>query len=98
MPPSETPAGVRVAIETMAVVGAGQMGSGIAQVAAQSGLKVVLADASADLARKAVEKLGASLEKLVQKGKLQPAERDAVLGRIRPAASLDDCAPADLAI
>ena len=87
-----------MAIETMAVVGAGQMGSGIAQVAAQAGLRVVLADASADLARRAVEKLGASLEKLVQKGKLTAAEREAVLGRIRPAASLDDCAPADLAI
>ena len=87
-----------MSIETMAVVGAGQMGSGIAQVAAQAGLRVVLADASADLARKAVDKLGASLEKLVQKGKLPAAERDAVLGRISAAASLDDCAPADLAI
>jgi len=82
----------------IAVIGAGQMGSGIAQVAAQAGLEVVLADASAELARKAVEKLGATLGRLVEKGKLQPAERDAVLGRIRPAASLDGCAGADLAI
>ncbi len=89
---------MRVAIETMAVVGAGQMGSGIAQVAAQAGLSVVLADASADLARRAVEKLGVTLGKLVEKGKLTAADRDGVLGRIRPAASLDDCAPADLAI
>jgi len=87
-----------VAIETMAVVGAGQMGSGIAQVAAQAGLSVILADASADLAKKAVDKLGATLAKLVEKGKLGAAEREAVLSRIRPAASLDECAPADLAI
>lgn len=95
---TELPVGVRVAIETMAVVGAGQMGSGIAQVAAQAGLKVILADASPELARKAHDKLGAALGRLVEKGKLQAADREAVLARIRPAASLDDCAPADLAI
>jgi 3-hydroxybutyryl-CoA dehydrogenase len=82
----------------LAVVGAGQMGSGIAQVAAQAGLEVVLADASAELARKSVEKLGATLGKLVEKGKVPAAERDAILGRIRPAATLEDCAGADLAI
>jgi 3-hydroxybutyryl-CoA dehydrogenase len=87
-----------MAIERIAVIGAGQMGSGIAQVASQAGLSVVIADASADLARKAHEKLGATLGKLVEKGKLQAAERDAVLGRIRPAASIDDCAGVDLAI
>jgi 3-hydroxybutyryl-CoA dehydrogenase len=85
-------------IERMAVIGAGQMGSGIAQVAAQAGVSVVVADASADLARRSVEKLGVTLGKLVEKGKLSAAEREAVLGRIRPAASLDDCAGADLAI
>ncbi len=85
-------------IETMAVVGAGQMGSGIAQVAAQAGLQVVLADAAPDLARKAHDKLAAALAKLVEKGKLAAPAREAILGRIRPAASLDDCAPADLAI
>jgi 3-hydroxybutyryl-CoA dehydrogenase len=87
-----------MAIETMAVIGAGQMGSGIAQVAAQAGLQVVLADASPELAKKAVDKLAATLAKLVEKGKLQAAARDAVLGRIRAARALEDCAPADLAI
>jgi 3-hydroxybutyryl-CoA dehydrogenase len=87
-----------MAIERIAVVGAGQMGSGIAQVASQAGLSVVLADASAELARKALEKLGTTLGKLVEKGKFTAAERDALLGRIRAASSLDDCAGADLAI
>ncbi len=87
-----------MAIESIAVVGAGQMGSGIAQVAAHAGLSVVLADASAELARKSVDKLGATLGKLVEKGKLSAAERDALLARVRPAASLDDCAGADLAV
>ncbi|MFO0581074.1 MAG: 3-hydroxybutyryl-CoA dehydrogenase [Anaeromyxobacter sp.] len=87
-----------MAIERMAVIGAGQMGSGIAQVAAQHGLEVVLADASADLARKAVDKLGATLGKLVEKGKLGAADREQTLARIRPAATLDDCARADLVV
>ena len=86
------------AIKTVAVVGAGQMGSGIAQVAAQAGLSVVLADATPELAQRGFGRLQAALGKLVEKGKLQAADRDAVLGRIRPAAALADCAPADLAI
>ena len=85
-------------IDRMAVIGAGQMGSGIAQVAAQAGVEVVVADASPDLAKRGVEKLGQSLAKLVEKGKLAAADREKLLGRIRPAASLDDCAGADLAI
>jgi 3-hydroxybutyryl-CoA dehydrogenase len=85
-------------IDRMAVIGAGQMGSGIAQVAAQAGVEVVVADAAPDLARRSVEKLGATLGKLVEKGKLSAAEREKVLGRIRPVASLDECAGADLAI
>ena len=85
-------------IDRMAVVGAGQMGSGIAQVAAQAGIEVVVADATPELARASVERLGKTLSKLVEKGKLSAAEREKVQGRIRPAASLDDCAGADLAI
>jgi 3-hydroxybutyryl-CoA dehydrogenase len=85
-------------IDRMAVIGAGQMGSGIAQVAAQAGVEVVVADATADLARGAVDRLGKALSKLVEKGKLAAAEREKVLSRIRPAASLEDCAGADLAI
>ena len=85
-------------IDRMAVIGAGQMGSGIAQVAAQAGVEVVVADATPELAKRAVDRLGQTLAKLVEKGKLQAAEREKVLGRIRPAASLDDCAGADLAI
>jgi 3-hydroxybutyryl-CoA dehydrogenase len=87
-----------MAIERMAVIGAGQMGSGIAQVAAQAGIDVVLADASPELAKRAVDKLGATLAKLVEKGKFTASERDAVLGRIRAARALEDCAGADLAI
>ncbi len=87
-----------MAIEKVVVVGAGQMGSGIAQVAAQAGMRVVLADATPDLARRSLEKLSATLGKRVEKGKLSAEEREAALSRIRPAAGLEDCGGADLAV
>ncbi len=85
-------------LDGLAIVGAGQMGCGIAQAAAQAGLEVVLADASAELAHRGVERIAAALGRLVEKGKLAPPEREAILARIRPAASLADCARAPLAI
>jgi 3-hydroxybutyryl-CoA dehydrogenase len=87
-----------MAIQHMAIIGAGQMGSGIAQVAAQAGLAVTLADATPELAARSVEKLGGTLRKLVEKGKLSEAQRTEVAGRIKPAKGLEDCAKADLAI
>jgi 3-hydroxybutyryl-CoA dehydrogenase len=87
-----------MAIETLAVVGAGQMGSGIAQVAAQAGMQVVLADATPELARRSVEKLAVTLGKLVEKGKLGAPERAAALSRVRAASGLEDCARVDLAV
>jgi 3-hydroxybutyryl-CoA dehydrogenase len=85
-------------IDRMAVIGAGQMGSGIAQVASQAGLEVVLADATPDLAKRAHERLGAALAKLVEKGKLGATAREEALARIRPARSIDECAGVDLAL
>lgn len=64
------------------VVGAGAMGTGIAQVAAQAGHQVVLADAAPNAARRARQSLGISLDKLVEKGKLSALSRDAVLAAI----------------
>jgi 3-hydroxybutyryl-CoA dehydrogenase len=87
-----------MAIERIAVVGAGQMGSGIAQVAAQSGLHVTLLDSVPGLAAKAHLKLGASLQKLVEKGKISPEQRQGTLDRIHPGEALEAAAGADLAI
>jgi len=70
-------------IERMAVVGAGQMGSGIAQVAAQVGVSVVLIDSVPAAAQAGREKIAALLERAVGKGKLTAADRDATLGRIQ---------------
>jgi 3-hydroxybutyryl-CoA dehydrogenase len=85
-------------IERMAVVGAGQMGAGIAQVAAQAGIEVMLADATPELARRGHEKIAGALAKLVEKGKVSAGDRAALLARIRPVERLEDCARAQLLI
>ena len=85
-------------IERLAVVGAGQMGSGIAQVAAQAGLDVMLADATPELARAGLERVSAILAKLVAKGKMSAGDRTALLARIKPVDKLEECARAQLLI
>lgn len=81
-------------MKKIGVVGAGQMGSGIAQVAADKGHPVVLLDVSLDVATRGKSKMAASLDKLVQKGKLSSEAREGLLSRIVPAgdyAALSDC-------
>jgi len=87
-----------MAIQRIAVVGAGQMGSGIAQVAAQSGLAVTLIDGVPGLAAKAHGKLASGLQKLVEKGKITADQRQGTLDRITPSDAVDAAAGADLAI
>jgi len=70
------------AYDTVAVLGAGTMGRGIAQVAATKGSAVRLVDQTSDHAARAREQIGAALARLVEKGKLDAGERDAILGRI----------------
>jgi len=82
----------------IAVIGAGTMGSGIAQVFAQYGFPVTLQDVSPsalDRARSAIE---TSLGKFVEKGKLSAGDRDAALGRLSTAAALDALASADYVV
>ena len=87
-----------MAIERIGVLGAGQMGRGIAQVAAQSGYEVTLADATAELAEKGKATVAATLGKLVEKGKMPPDERETVLGRIRTGAGPEALSGADFAV
>jgi pyruvate/2-oxoglutarate dehydrogenase complex dihydrolipoamide dehydrogenase (E3) component len=77
-------------IARLGVVGGGQMGQGIAQVAAQAGLDVVLVDVTAELAAAAIGKLGKTLDKLVEKGKLAAEQRDATVARLRAGGSHAD--------
>ena len=81
--------------ERVCVVGAGQMGSGIAQVAAVAGYDVRLVDVAPKQLDRARSGIEASLAKLVDKGRVEPGDAEAALGRIQTAS---EPAPADLAI
>lgn len=85
-------------IETIGIIGAGTMGNGIAQVAAQAGYKVLLSDISEELARKGFEKIKERLEKEVKKGKISDKEKDEILKRIKIFAGLEGLEDADLII
>jgi len=85
-------------IRTIGVLGAGQMGGGIAQVAATAGFDVKLADATLELAQKGRGKIDAILGKQVEKGKIDAKAKDAVVGRITPVGSIADFAGCDLVI
>ncbi|CAN5715648.1 3-hydroxybutyryl-CoA dehydrogenase [soil metagenome] len=85
-------------VRTLGVLGAGQMGGGIAQVAATAGYDVRLADASLDLATKGVSKIDAILKKQVEKGKLEDGVRQAIVARIRPIASAADFSDCDVVV
>jgi len=71
-------------IKVIGVIGAGQMGSGIAQVSASFGYRTLLTDVDVEIARRGKAKIGAILEKQVAKGKLSEAAREQALARIEP--------------
>lgn len=85
-------------IRTIGVLGAGQMGGGIAQVAATAGYDVRLADASVELAQKGKSKIDAILGKQVEKGKMTADQKDAIVGRIVPVAGPQDFGDCDLVV
>ncbi len=85
-------------IKTVGVIGAGTMGNGIAQVFAQSGYAVRLHDASPAAVARAQAIIEKSLGKFVEKGKMTSADRDATLGRLTAAPSLDDLSDVDYAV
>ncbi len=85
-------------IRRLAVIGAGQMGRGIAQVAASAGIHVLLSDTSAEIASKAKASIAAMLGKLVDKGKLTEEQKAGTLGRIEPVQSGADLGSCDIAV
>ncbi|HHY61230.1 MAG TPA: 3-hydroxybutyryl-CoA dehydrogenase [Clostridia bacterium] len=85
-------------IKRVMVVGAGQMGSGIAQVAAQAGLEVMLNDLKDEFVNRGLGVITKNLERSVAKGKITEEEKAAVLSRIKPSTSLQDAVDADIVI
>ena len=87
-----------MAIERVGIIGSGIMGSGIAEVAARAGHQVVLRSRTAETAADMVTRLEKSLGKQVEKGKLDDAERDAVLARVTATSDLEALADCDLVV
>jgi len=85
-------------IGTFGVVGAGQMGSGIVQVAAASGLRVILNDIREDLVDKGIAAVAGRLERAVGKGRMAAEDRDNLLGRIRRSMSVEDMSEAHFVV
>jgi 3-hydroxybutyryl-CoA dehydrogenase len=85
-------------IKTVGVIGAGTMGNGIAQVFAQAGFSVRLVDVAQPMLDRARATIDKSLGKFVEKGKLTAADRDAALGRLSTATSVNELGGADYII
>ncbi|MEU7035162.1 3-hydroxyacyl-CoA dehydrogenase family protein [Streptomyces sp. NPDC046237] len=82
----------------LAVIGAGLMGSGIAQVSAQAGWDVVLRDVTDAALTRGTDGIKASYDRFVAKGKLDAADAEAALGRITATTELDAVADADIVV
>lgn len=87
-----------MSIERVGVVGAGQMGSGIAEVSAKSGANVVVYEPSEELVEAGRKRITGSLERAASKGKLSEADRDATLARLSYTTNLSDLADRQLVI
>ena len=85
-------------IETVGVIGAGQMGAGIAEVAAQAGMTVSLTDVAEERVNAALATINGHLSRQVAKGQMGEAERKAILNRIQVAPTLDKLSHCDLVV
>lgn len=85
-------------IQKLMVIGSGQMGNGIAQVAAQAGLDVLMNDVKQEFAERGLATITKNLSRNVEKGRMTEEEKSAVLARISLSTSLDDAKDVDMAI
>lgn len=85
-------------VETIAVIGAGTMGHGIAQVAAASGFRVLLSDVDREALARGVQSIEKNLAKGIKLGKVTEDERDRTLQQIHGTTRLEECAAADLIV
>ncbi len=85
-------------IKTYGVIGAGQMGNGIAQVAAMSGLNVIMNDIKPEFVQRGLDTITKNLSKSVEKGKMTAEEKQAVLSRIQSSTALSDMSAADFVV
>jgi 3-hydroxybutyryl-CoA dehydrogenase len=85
-------------IKTFGVVGAGQMGNGIAQVAAQSGFRVLMSDIADSFVQKGLGTIAKNLDRMVEKGKIPSEKKGEIMGRIKGTIQVKDMAEADFVV
>ena len=85
-------------VKKIGVIGAGQMGHGIAQVAAQAGFEVILRDIKDEFVQKGISRIDKFLSKSIEKGKLTEDEKKKIMGRIKGTTQLEDLKDVDLVI
>ena len=87
-----------MSIQTLGIIGAGTMGNGIAQIAAQAGLDVLMLDVSDAALQRGMATAAGSLERLVKKEKISAADKGAIMARIKGTTAIADFAAADYCI
>src|SRR5260370_12557074 len=79
-----------MSLQQIGVIGAGQMGAGIAQVAAQAEIAVVMHDIAPDMCKRGVDSIARNLDRMIERGRFKPEERDRVMRRVEPTTNLQD--------
>jgi 3-hydroxybutyryl-CoA dehydrogenase len=87
-----------MSIRKIGVVGAGQMGAGIAQVAAQAGLGVMLHDVGEDVLKRSLDGIARNVDRMIARGRIKPEQRDAILRRIETTPRIEELAESDFII
>ncbi len=81
-----------MSLQQIGVIGAGQMGAGIAQVAAQAEIAVVMHDIAPELCKRGVDSIERNLDRMIERGRFKPEERDRVMRRVETTTNLEDLA------
>jgi 3-hydroxybutyryl-CoA dehydrogenase len=87
-----------MSLQQIGVIGAGQMGAGIAQVAAQAEIGVVMHDIAPDMCKRGVDTIERNLDRMIERGRFKPEERDRVMRRVETTTNLEDLAKVEFVI
>jgi 3-hydroxybutyryl-CoA dehydrogenase len=85
-------------IRNIGVVGAGQMGAGIAQVAAQAGLEVALHDVGEEVLKRSIDGVARNIDRMIARGRIKPEQREVILRSIHPTPRIESLAESDFII
>jgi 3-hydroxybutyryl-CoA dehydrogenase len=87
-----------MSLRQIGVIGAGQMGAGIAQVAAQAEIAVLMHDVAPELCKRGVDSISRNFDRMIERGRFKPEDRDRVMRRIETTTNLEDLAKVDFVI